>query len=140
MNLVAKEYIACQRENPGVLILSEFAGAASELFNATMVNPYDPHHVAVTLRKAMALPAEERRQRMEPMRERVMKFDAQWWARLFVGDLASRVPCPPKRPEIAIAQREICQFVARGGKIAAFIDYDGTTSRDPADPRGGCAE
>ncbi len=46
MNLVAKEFIACQRENPGLLILSEFAGAAEELFNALLVNPYDSAAVA----------------------------------------------------------------------------------------------
>ena len=49
MNLVAKEFIACQRENAGLLILSEFAGAAEELFNALFVNPYDSDAVARTL-------------------------------------------------------------------------------------------
>ena len=52
MNLVAKEFIACQRENAGLLILSEFAGAAEELFNALLVNPYDSAAVAGTLTDA----------------------------------------------------------------------------------------
>ena len=76
MNLVAKEFIACQRENPGLLILSEFAGAAEELFNAFLVNPYDSAAVATILTDALALPIEERRNRILPMRERVMRYDA----------------------------------------------------------------
>ena len=73
MNLVAKEFVACQRENAGLLILSEFAGAAEELFNALLVNPYDSAAVAGTLTDALALPTEERRNRILPMRERVMR-------------------------------------------------------------------
>ena len=89
MNLVAKEFIACQRENPGLLILSEFAGAAEELFNAFLVNPYDSAAVATILTDALALPIEERRNRILPMRERVMRYDAQHWARSFIDDLKS---------------------------------------------------
>ena len=83
MNLVAKEFVVCQRENAGVLILSEFAGAAEELFNALLVNPYDARTVAETLSSALALSMEEKRARIDPMRERVMKYDARYWARSF---------------------------------------------------------
>jgi trehalose 6-phosphate synthase/phosphatase len=89
MNLVAKEFIACQRENAGVLILSEFAGAAEELFNALLVNPYDSAAVAGTLTDALALPTEERRNLILPMRDRVMRYDARHWARSFIDDLMS---------------------------------------------------
>jgi trehalose 6-phosphate synthase/phosphatase len=82
MNLVAKEFIACQRENAGVLILSEFAGAAEELFNALLVNPYDSAAVAGILTDALALPPEERRNLILPMRERVMRYDARHWAQI----------------------------------------------------------
>src|ERR1700758_2179989 len=61
MNLVAKEYVAAQNsENPGVLILSPFAGAAYELDTAVVANPYDPDAVAEALQKALAMPPEER--------------------------------------------------------------------------------
>src|SRR3984957_4649957 len=88
MNLVAKEFIACQRENAGLLILSEFAGAAEELFNALFVNPYDSDAVAATLIDALGTPVEQRRSGIQAMRERVIHFDAQHWARSFIEDLA----------------------------------------------------
>src|SRR3546814_20804670 len=64
MNLVAKEYVACQDpEDPGVLVLSQFAGAASELAGAVKVNPYDTESVADGLQRALAMPVEEPRHR-----------------------------------------------------------------------------
>lgn len=68
MNLVAKEYIACQREHNGVLILSEFAGAAEELSNAVLVNPYDARAVAEKLTEALEMSDEEKRACNQPMR------------------------------------------------------------------------
>ena len=87
MNLVAKEYVTCQDEQPGVLVLSEFAGAAEELFNALTVNPYDIGQVAAALQRALDMPEDERRQRMRQMRARVISFDAQHWAKSFCDDL-----------------------------------------------------
>src|SRR5258708_3974572 len=89
MNLVAKEFIACQQEKGGSLILSEFAGAAEELFNAFLVNPYDSEAVAETLKGALALPEGERRERIRPMREQVLRYDAEHWVRSFIDDLVS---------------------------------------------------
>ena len=65
MNLVAKEYVASQVDRNGVLLLSEFAGAAEELPDATLVNPYDPEGCAVRIRDALTLPAPERAAAME---------------------------------------------------------------------------
>ena len=84
MNLVAKEFVVCQRENAGSLILSEFAGAAEELFNAFLVNPYDVSAVAETLSTALALSTEQKKALIEPMRERVIRYDARHWARSFI--------------------------------------------------------
>jgi trehalose 6-phosphate synthase len=68
MNLVAKEYVAAQDpEDPGVLVLSPFAGAAYELNTAIIANPYDPDAVAEALHKAMQMPLEERRERWQAM-------------------------------------------------------------------------
>src|SRR5205814_9244860 len=88
MNLVAKEYVAAQREpaDPGVLVLSEFAGAAEELHSALIVNPYDAAAVADAIEQALTMPPEERKERIKPMRDRVMKFDAQAWARTFIDE------------------------------------------------------
>jgi trehalose 6-phosphate synthase/phosphatase len=139
MNLVAKEYVAAQREGSGVLVLSEFAGAAEELFNATVVNPYDAQQVANSLRDALDTPVEQRRARMRPMRERVMRFDASWWARSFIDDLASRQPAPSKgagAQEVGEALRRLAAAIRSGRRVAMFLDYDGTLREivnNPAD-------
>jgi alpha,alpha-trehalose-phosphate synthase [UDP-forming] len=65
MNLVAKEYAASQVDRNGVLLLSSFAGAAEEMEDATLVNPYDPEACALAIRDALTLPADERARRME---------------------------------------------------------------------------
>ena len=68
MNLVAKEYVAAQDpDDPGVLVLSRFAGAAHECKEALLVNPYDTEAVAAAINRALAMPLEERRERHEAM-------------------------------------------------------------------------
>ena len=137
MNLVAKEFIACQRENSGLLILSEFAGAAEELFNALLVNPYDSAAVAGTLTNALALPKEERRSRMLPMRERIMRYDARHWARTFINDLTSGPISDARTVETDIreAREQVGQAVSAGKGISLFLDYDGTLREIELDPR-----
>src|ERR1700722_6144785 len=137
MNLVAKEFIACQRENAGLLILSEFAGAAEELFNALLVNPYDSAAVAGTLIEALAMPTEEKRDRILPMRERVMRYDARHWARSFIDDLMSGPISDARTVETDIgeAREQIEQAVSAGKRIALFLDYDGTLREFEVDPR-----
>lgn len=137
MNLVAKEYVACQREHAGVLILSEFAGAAGELFNAVIVNPYDAQGVAEALREALALPVEERVARSKPMRERVMKYDAQHWARSFIDQLSSaqEATASAENNRLEEVAQRLRKAVAADEQIALFLDYDGTLreiERDPA--------
>ncbi len=128
MNLVAKEFIACQQEKGGSLILSEFAGAAEELFNAFLVNPYDSAAVAATLKQALALPEGERRERIRPMREHVLRYDATHWARSFIDDLMSSAAKDARTAKGDIKEvRELVGRALAGGKqIALFLDYDGT--------------
>jgi trehalose 6-phosphate synthase/phosphatase len=137
MNLVAKEFIACQRENAGMLILSEFAGAAEELFSALLVNPYDSTAVSGTLTDALALSPEEKRNRIVPMRERVMRYDARHWARSFIQDLTSGPISDARAIETDIkeAREQIRQAVASGHPIALFLDYDGTLREIELEPR-----
>src|ERR1700738_2840803 len=124
MNLVAKEFVACQRENGGLLILSEFAGAAEELFNALLVNPYDSAAVAGTLTDALALPTEAKRNRILPMRERVMRYDARHWAGSFIGDLMSGAINDARTVETDIreAREQVRHAVSAGKRIALFLD------------------
>jgi trehalose 6-phosphate synthase/phosphatase len=84
MNLVAKEYCACSVDNNGVLILSEFAGAADQLGEkALLVNPYDIEKTADTIYRAFTMSLEERQQRMQWLRNQVQKNDVHRWLRYF---------------------------------------------------------
>jgi len=100
MNLVAKEYVAAQDpEDPGVLILSRFAGAAIELRRALLVNPYDPESVADAIAQALAMPIEERRARHQALLGVISAYDVDQWQREFLislqGDEDSRNAIPP---------------------------------------------
>ncbi len=81
MNLVAKEYVASRSGDNGVLVLSEFAGAAEELRQALLVNPYDVDGVAETLWRALQLSLAEERSRMRALRRQVQRSDVFRWAR-----------------------------------------------------------
>jgi trehalose 6-phosphate synthase len=85
MNLVAKEYCAAQIEDPGVLILSEFAGAAAELHpHALVVNPYDIEQVAEAIFKACTMNEEQRAERMRAMREHIRSHDVFRWVDSYI--------------------------------------------------------
>jgi trehalose 6-phosphate synthase len=88
MNLVAKEYIASQNpDDPGVLILSRFAGAAQECKAALLVNPYDPDSVAAAIGQALSMPLAERRQRYDSVFQVLLHHDIERWADDFLAAL-----------------------------------------------------
>jgi trehalose 6-phosphate synthase len=90
MNLVAKEYVAAQNEqDPGVLVLSRFAGAAEQLKEALLVNPYDTEGVAAAILLAMQMPVEERRNRHQALMRVIRKYDVHWWCDSFLAALES---------------------------------------------------
>jgi len=89
MNLVAKEYVAAQDPaDPGVLILSRFAGAARECGAALLVNPYDPDGVAVAISDALSMPLDERQARHEATFRALLHDDIETWADRFLNALA----------------------------------------------------
>ncbi len=89
MNLVAKEYVAAQPpEDPGVLILSSFAGAAEELPQAIVINPLDPDDIVEAIDAALAMPLAERRERWQSMFEHLSRNDINAWRRGFLRSLA----------------------------------------------------
>jgi trehalose 6-phosphate synthase len=91
MNLVAKEYVAAQLEDdPGVLILSQFAGAAQELTEALVVNPFDPDAIADAMHLALTMPLEERKERHAALRAKVFRTTAQLFSRRFIEALTPR--------------------------------------------------
>ena len=128
MNLVAKEYVACQREDPGVLLLSEFAGAASAMGEAVRINPYDTPGTAAALARALDMPEAERAERHAALVSRVRRNDAVSWARRSVADLEQ---APRDRALSAASAGEppvaalLDAFAAAPERLCA-LDYDGT--------------
>ena len=101
MNLVAKEFVASRDDEAGVLVLSQFTGAARELPEALIVNPYDADQCATALDAALTMPLREQRARMRLMRGLVREFNVYRWAgRMLLdaanarGAAASRAGCP----------------------------------------------
>ena len=88
MNLVAKEFIAARDDELGVLILSQFTGAARELHEALIINPYHIEQGAEALYRAITMPDIEQRERMRSMRQRVREFNVYRWAGLMLLDAA----------------------------------------------------
>jgi trehalose 6-phosphate synthase len=90
MNLVAKEYVAAQDpEDPGVLILSRFAGAADEFRDALLVNPYDPDAVGAAIARAMAMPQHERKARHAELYDALLRNDISKWGDKFLRALSA---------------------------------------------------
>ena len=92
MNLVAKEYVAAQDPaDPGVLILSKFAGAAEQMTEALIVNPHDDEDMVQAIVTALWMPLEERRQRHRSMMEGLRERDVHWWRRTILDSLTRAV-------------------------------------------------
>jgi trehalose 6-phosphate synthase/phosphatase len=136
MNLVAKEFCASRIDDDGVLLLSEFAGAADELVDALMVNPYDIEGVADAMARALALPAEERRRRMRTLRARVHDSSIVRWADAFLEGLSpgeTPAASPTGSTALALAAIEAGR-AASDGRVTLLLDYDGTLVPYAASP------
>lgn len=97
MNLVAKEYVAAQDPaDPGVLVLSRFAGAAHQMGEALIVNPFDTHEVAEAIRTALAMPKSERVRRFEKLYGTIAATDIGWWTRSYLAVLSGAAPLEPE--------------------------------------------
>ncbi len=124
MNLVAKEYVACQVDEPGVLILSRLAGAAETMHEALLVNPYNIDSVADALHRALTMPREERQARLLALQRRERRHDVHQWLRGFLASASS--PRDALRP-VGSGDFEawLGAFLA-GWQGALFLDFDGT--------------
>ncbi len=89
MNLIAKEFVASQGRNPGVLVLSKFCGAADAMRSALIVNPYDTEETANAIYRGLLMPLAERRERWEALIEGVRHSTAEAWSESFLSDLAA---------------------------------------------------
>jgi trehalose 6-phosphate synthase len=100
MNLVAKEYVAAQDpSDPGVLILSRFAGAAEELTEALIVNPYDSDEIAEAMHIGLSMELEERRERWEALNEKVAANTARQFCTVFLNHLG-KTDTQPAQPRL----------------------------------------
>jgi trehalose 6-phosphate synthase/phosphatase len=125
MNLVAKEFVASRIDDDGVLVLSEFAGAAEELHEAVFVNAYDVADLTAKMRVALAMAPAERSARMTGMRRWLMAHDVHRWANDFVQAL-EREGGAERRPTPAAALNEVLAQLRAATRLAILLDYDGT--------------
>jgi trehalose 6-phosphate synthase/phosphatase len=128
MNLVAKEYVAAQLEDDGVLILSEMAGAADELQEALLVNPFDIDAVAEALHRALSMSEDERLARMSALRDRVQSHNVHTWVSGFVdaAERASDRALAAVASPADVTRRRLAPWLAQRPAVALFLDYDGT--------------
>ncbi|HXF94907.1 MAG TPA: bifunctional alpha,alpha-trehalose-phosphate synthase (UDP-forming)/trehalose-phosphatase [Gemmatimonadales bacterium] len=128
MNLVAKEYVAAQLDERGVLILSELAGAAQELQEALLVNPFDVDAMADALDRALSMPEDERRARMAALRDRVHANTLQTWVTQFLqaAERASERARAEAASPAEVVLHRLEPWLRQRPTVALFLDYDGT--------------
>ena len=129
MNLVAKEYVASRTDEQGVLVLSEFAGAASELAEAVTINPFDIEATAEAYHRALTMPEDEMRHRMHTMRKRVFAFDTTLWVKRFTQSLESierGAAFVEQRPTSDEQLQRLESDLKRASHLVLLLDYDGT--------------
>ena len=127
MNLVCKEYVAARHRGGGVLVLSEFAGAAGELRQALLVNPHDVVGMRETIARAISLPEGEARRRMRELRRQVRTHDVHRFARTFLEALAEARRVSAVRPTATMkALEQALARLAREPHLLVACDYDGT--------------
>lgn len=129
MNLVAKEYLATKRENPGVLILSEMAGAAIELQESIIINPNDPEEIEAAILQALNMPQTEKRERLDKMQERISTQTVKKWANDFVKELQLIQDQNKEILQKIVGKRQLTQIKNSYDEAASrllMLDYDGT--------------
>ena len=129
LNLIAKEFVAVRDDGGGVLVLSEFAGAASEMGEALRVNPWDVEQTARQLERALEMNLGERNERLQPMRDRVVQTDVRRWLRRFMRSLSSpddsNLGNPPLVMSSVLAQSLAAPFNSAESALI-MLDYDGS--------------
>ena len=134
LNLVAKEYVASRPDSSGVLVLSEFAGAAWELGEALHVNPFDSVAMVEALERALAMTPEEQAHRMAPMRRRIAEMDVHHWTRRCLAAIRGTRGGATPRPLDGAGRAELEGRWREARRRAVFLDYDGTLRAFTARP------
>jgi len=129
MNLVAKEYVACHEEGRGVLVLSSFAGAAAEMGEALLVNPFDEERTVSAILRGLNMADDEKRERMGALHRRVLRNDVFAWSERFLQLLDEaagmrNAHTPEEPPPVSLP--DIGRSYAQAGKRLVLLDYDGS--------------
>lgn len=129
MNLVAKEFIACQTSDPGMLILSEMAGASAELAESLIINPVNRQEVAEAIKTGLEMPVTEKEQRINRMQKRIRDYDVFTWAQDYFNQFEAirkaqdifkvNIISPSKLKDMASHYQSASRRIF-------FLDYDGT--------------
>ena len=129
LNLVAKEYVACKSSGDGVLVLSEFAGAAAEMGEALQVNPYDEESLSSTIARALSLSETEKRDRMMALYRRVHKNNVFAWGDRFIKNLttAALTRSAQQHDEpLPLEKKQVLDAFYQAQSRLIMLDYDGT--------------
>jgi trehalose 6-phosphate synthase/phosphatase len=138
MNLVAKEFIAARPDQTGVLILSEMAGAAKEMGEAIIINPFHREDFSKALEQALAMPVDEQIRRNQLMQERLRRYNVVRWADDFVQALVSTQKTEAARQARLLtgkASTSVLQHYRAAARRALLLDYDGTLVPFAAEPK-----
>ena len=138
MNLVAKEFIASRPDQTGVLILSEMAGAAKEMGEALIINPFHREDFAKALEQALTMPVEEQIRRNKLMQERLRRYNVVRWADDFVQALLSTQKTEAARRARALTGKALATLVQQyrsTPRRTLLLDYDGTLVPFAAEPK-----
>jgi len=136
MNLVAKEFVACRTREPGVLILSPFAGAGGMMHEALLVNPYEIGNVANVLARALKMPNDERELRMNALRSRERVHDVDFWMKSFLKAIGTLIeedgedvlPTQMQPVQLEDFDTYLGKYVGQDSILSLLLDYDGTLS------------
>lgn len=138
MNLVCKEYVASRRDEQGVLILSEMAGAAAELGEALIINPVDNQDIADAIDRAFRMPREEQTKRMKAMRSRIKDYDVFAWTQDFFTQMDMLDQENDYLRQVFLTKEGMNRIREKYHSATdriLFFDYDGTLApivKDPA--------
>lgn len=129
MNLVAKEFIASRPDQTGVLVLSEMAGAAKEMGEALIINPFHEEEIAQALETALNMPAEDQVRRNRLLQERLRRYDVKRWAEDFIQTLVSTQQVEAARSARWLTGKAftaLAQQFQSATQRTLMLDYDGT--------------
>ena len=129
MNLIAKEYVAAKRDETGIVVLSETAGAAREMSEALIINPFDEKGIAQAIKEGLEMPEEEQKERNRRIRKRLSRYNVEYWAKDFVAKLQNVHEMQQAHFARFLSkdrQKVLIDRYAEAKRRLIFLDYDGT--------------